>query len=122
MASPLSTEGVPGTATGVATTPAKIASYKHPLDPLTPEEVSLRTGGVRPDELMMLNVAFVTDRRGLARGAHVCRGEDGREGPSVHHVVAPPAPEACGARTSRDPVRHRRSPRAQNYHRAQGRS
>ncbi|KAI0698993.1 peroxisomal copper amine oxidase [Cytidiella melzeri] len=36
---PLSNEGVPGTATGVETHPAALPGYRHPLDPLTPEEL-----------------------------------------------------------------------------------
>ena len=41
--SPLSKNSVavPGTATGVAVKPAKLPGYKHPLDPLTPEEVCM---------------------------------------------------------------------------------
>lgn len=34
-----SVDGVPGTATELSKTAATLPGYKHPLDPLTPEEV-----------------------------------------------------------------------------------
>ncbi|KAI0804754.1 hypothetical protein BC629DRAFT_1206658 [Irpex lacteus] len=38
--SKLTKDPVPGTATGVETHAAALPGYKHPLDPLTPEEAS----------------------------------------------------------------------------------
>ncbi|THG96534.1 hypothetical protein EW026_g5317 [Hermanssonia centrifuga] len=47
MSPSLSTDGVPGTATGVQKTPAKLPGYQHPLDPLTPEEIVAVSLGLR---------------------------------------------------------------------------
>lgn len=69
----------PSTATEVKTSegPLKVPAFKHPLDPLTPEEVRRTRDTDLPHREADLDLV---DRRCIAQRPPVCRGEDRDQG------------------------------------------
>lgn len=95
--------GVPGTATALGKDAAALPGYKHPLDPLTPEEASASC--CIPACYGFLNMSRHVDCRHLARTEAAYGREDGYQGYSLHHDVPAAPAEARRARIPRHPAR-----------------